>query len=256
MPKRLNTLNPLNRNYYPNKGLIMRLLSLPNNGGGRQWFDIAGNNHSTLNNGVIWSSLRRDNAFGSLSFDGVNDYINIGLLAPFAAASPVFSIGMWVKRQSNVSGGLLSDRNSAASWAYAYDASGNLQVFISSWNISSATLPLNTWAYAAITYTSSPIKYYLNGQLKSTISATIPQSSGAFQSIGAWDVGTSASPNCLMDDVCVWDRVLSDSELYEVYQDSLRGYVKSLNWLRNSVQPAAASAIVPNSCYYRLLIGG
>ena len=83
-------------------GLVLYLdagnyLSYP--GSGTVWEDLSsGGNNGTLTNGPTYSS---DNA-GSIVFDGVDDYVNLGNIFNnvFAGLSPKFTISAWVKLNS------------------------------------------------------------------------------------------------------------------------------------------------------------
>lgn len=60
---------------------------------GTTWFDRSGNgNNGTLVNGVGYNGSN----YGSLSFDGVNDYANFGNILNFERTSP-FTISSWFK---------------------------------------------------------------------------------------------------------------------------------------------------------------
>lgn len=220
---RLNTLNPLNRNWGPNHGLSMRLLSLPNNSGGRQWFDIANNNHGTLGTGSTWSSARRDNSFGCMSFDGTNPPVSIPSTAlPTGAKTVAFWINFDTLSAIVLLGGsgsyypyistvqmIINDGTDQVTWSHGGFTSG-------------------IWYHVAITHVGGVAVAYKNGV-----------SLGGGSAAGSVDVAVSkiggfANNTFLfdgkLDDVCFWNRSLSASEVLAHYQDSLAGYVKSLNW--------------------------
>lgn len=63
-------------------------------GSGTLWRDISGNgNNGTLTNGPTFNSGNG----GSIVFDGVNDYVNIGSSIDFSAYASGFTIGFWVR---------------------------------------------------------------------------------------------------------------------------------------------------------------
>ncbi len=87
---RLISINP----YVINNGLVLHLdagnaASYP--GTGTTWFDLSGNNNVTLVNGVGYNSAN----LGSLVFDGVDDFINLGS-SYFISTSNPFTINLWM----------------------------------------------------------------------------------------------------------------------------------------------------------------
>ena len=86
--------------YYGNivtNGLVLLLDAAKKDsyaGSGTAWRDISGNgNNGTLINGPTFNS---DNG-GSIQFDGVNDYGNLGNTIDFSTYTNGFTIGFWVK---------------------------------------------------------------------------------------------------------------------------------------------------------------
>ena len=86
-------------------------LWLLNETGGLSAYDLSGNdNHGTLTNGPTWASGRTGQA---LSFDGVDDYVNMGNGSSLNVLSGQgFTVSGWVKTTDNY-GQLVSLRNSA-----------------------------------------------------------------------------------------------------------------------------------------------
>src|SRR5688572_2591053 len=91
----VNRASPLNR------GLVSWYMVLPNRigGGGNTLRDLCRRNHGTLTNGPTWSGSRAPGAFGSISLDGSNDYINLGTGNRFFGSSLTnpFTIVCWIR---------------------------------------------------------------------------------------------------------------------------------------------------------------
>jgi hypothetical protein len=68
-------------------------------GSGGTAYDSVGDNDGTLVNGPVWTSGRIG---GALSFDGVDDYVNI---SSFSMPQDSFTIQMWIKKRGSGSGG-------------------------------------------------------------------------------------------------------------------------------------------------------
>lgn len=79
---------------------------------GTTWKDMSGNgNNGTLINGPTFNSSNG----GSIVFDGVNDYVNLGTSINFSNYTNGFTIGFWVKvlNTTQTNRYLFSKRNSA-----------------------------------------------------------------------------------------------------------------------------------------------
>lgn len=74
---------------------------------------------------------------------------------------------------------------------------------------------------------------YLNGINRTDVSAdhevAIAWNNGDPIYIGNNPVSLSESPNCTIDDVRVWNRALSDEEVYSVYKESLESYTRTID---------------------------
>ncbi|MHC4158980.1 MAG: hypothetical protein ACYSSO_07855, partial [Planctomycetota bacterium] len=64
-------------------------------GSGSTAYDSAGDNDGTLVNGPVWTTGQIG---GALSFDGVDDYVNI---SSFSMPQDSFTIQMWIKKRGS-----------------------------------------------------------------------------------------------------------------------------------------------------------
>jgi prepilin-type N-terminal cleavage/methylation domain-containing protein len=153
-----------------NNGLVLHLdagnqASYP--GTGNTWFDLSGNgNNGTLVNGVGYNS---DNG-GSLSFDGVNDYVIVS--NNISPGTGDFSVAAWVYKTEIVAnryiwdfganGGTLSTGTSITNGFRYYNPTiGTGGVLYNSGPIHS----INTWYNIVISRISGSTKFYSNGFL-------------------------------------------------------------------------------------------
>ena len=126
-------------------------------GSGTTWTDLSGNgNNGTLVNGVGYSG---DN-FGSLSFDGVNDYV----LTPVNIDANPSSVGAWFNASSTsgARGIALTDNGN---WDKGFEiTNGVFNIHIGN-NLQSTgvSAAANTWYFGFLTYTSSSMSFYVNG---------------------------------------------------------------------------------------------
>lgn len=173
----------------------------------------AGNN-GTLTNGPVAAIGQLGQA---LNFDGVNDYINIGATD---ISSPC-TMSTWVKLSSrhSIAAGLIGPVGSNTGFRaeqYAADAVGLTVAGVvdAVFSAPGYTVPLNTWTHLLTTINSATsATLYVNG----TLSGTLTVSSG----LACWrgDIGRNASGllNGSIDDVRVYNRALSASEVQDLY---------------------------------------
>jgi hypothetical protein len=90
----INWANPLNR------GLVSRWQVVPEWEGSQKLFDLAAFNHGTLTNGPTWSSLGRPGGYGSITTDGVDDYIDLAgttRLGTLLGSGLTLGVSFWLK---------------------------------------------------------------------------------------------------------------------------------------------------------------
>jgi len=141
-------------------GLVLALdaantVSYP--GSGTTWTDLSGNgNNGTLANGVGYNSSNG----GTLTFDGVNDYV----LTPVNIDANPSSVGAWFNASSTsgARGIALTDNGG---WDKGFEINGGFFSIhvgngLASTGVSAAA---NTWYYGFLTYTASSMSFYVNG---------------------------------------------------------------------------------------------
>ena len=180
-------------------------------GSGTTWTDLSGRgNNGTLVNGVGYSG---DN-LGSLSFDGVDDYVNLGASSNLTGDNlQTLTLSQWIYPlpDSGVPGTTFVvkrvDNSSlfrtAINTAQSTNALGDYIGFLTRNNANtggsfltvSITPYLNTWVNLAITIDGMSRKLYINGNLEGSDSDQGMQSvvgSSAMSSIGAFFLDTSS----------------------------------------------------------------
>ena len=199
-------------------------------GSGTSWSDVSGEgNNGTLVNGVGYSG---DN-LGSLSFDGVDDYVNLGdldLPAPF-------TLSIWFKgNTTNQFCGLLNKSSSEnfGAWGlygssdasyvrFGFVNTSNSQRVISNTNFND--IKANTWVNYVGTYDFSNLRLYRNGiEIASAVETTTPTSTNDIASIGN-RVVTNRSDRAyagLLSSAKIYNRALTASEVQQNFK-ALRG---------------------------------
>ena len=166
----LLTLDAVNTKSYPGSGTV--------------WYDLSGNGHNfNLINGPSLTSE-------GFSFDGTNQYANIGSSGLNLDTANDRTIEIWVKVASfpAITGGLFGDQASTSA-VILVDASGkfNFRWDDSSNVLSNFTLTEGEWAHFALVHRPHRyITYYVNGELDT---AEFLTSDSGVTGNSAWSIG-------------------------------------------------------------------
>jgi len=179
--------------------------------GNNNALDIVGTNHGVLINGATYATGKVGEAF---SFDGVDDYVQ----APDSASLDITSqitLDAWIYPVAL--GGRVVDKISVGGadgfLIDTYTGKVRLIAAGSAWVESSTILSTGTWTHIAGTYDGSVVKVYVNGLLDGSAAGTaaIPTNNLPLR-IGADQNGGSVF-NGLIDEVEIFNRALSASEI-------------------------------------------
>lgn len=142
-------------------------------GSGTSWFDLSGNNNNgTLTNGPIFSSANR----GSIVFDGINDYVNLGTTNLSSTLSSL-TISIFTKiLKINAKQALVSCYQGSPQAGYGLellsDNTANIFGFTNQTTAdgvsSTRTLSLNEIIYITFIFTNNTFFLYLNGLLNNS----------------------------------------------------------------------------------------
>ena len=190
-------------------------------GSGTTAYDYSGNNNNgTLVNGPTWTTGK---VGGALSFDGVDDYVNLGP-KPVLDFQNNFTVCTWFKT-SGTYGVLINNEG-----RYEFAPYGNYGVMVYAvantnpgWNwTSSSHHYLNIFQHYCFVYSASAlIKTYINGTNDYSF-----QGSGNIGDvdsgendirIGGRQYNNSFHFNGIIDEVRIYNRALSDSEIKAIY---------------------------------------
>ncbi len=229
-------------------GLVLCLdagnkLSYP--GAGTTWTDLVGSNNGTLNNmteGGLSGSFNSENG-GSLSFDGSNEYIQLGDLSSTEGVDGL-TVSAWV---------FIDQFSSAADAFFSRDASaGSRGWYLGSWNhantgglnivrwlmstngssndaLNTSELLVNTWYYVTGTWDNSKMKIYINDSLNNSIntsntSSPTPNLSESLR-IGLRLAGGSNYFNGSLALGQIYNRALAADEIRQNYEATVGRYI-------------------------------
>lgn len=229
---------PVNRQHPLNQGRVGWWLTLPGIDGGRLWYDLLGLHHGTLT-GPSWQGTTRPGGWGQLTFTGTN-YVNIALpplTNNLAVATWCYltAAGNFPMVLSNNASPQIELRFSGTTlkpeWNYAYASTGAADL------VSATPIALRTWVHLCAVNTGTTATVYVNGVSVISGSCTATAVPAVFDVGGR---GASLNLTGGVDDVSVWNRALSATEVWEVYTLSRIYYPGVLNRLTPPLWPAVA----------------
>jgi hypothetical protein len=201
--------------------------------------DITGNNNGTLVNDATFAPGMVGQAF---SFDGVDDHVNVGNLS-----LPVtFTIDAWIKPVATVDlQWILAKDNPGASqrsYFFYLDNAGVLGLFVRNgsgqdtfYETSSAAAIVGQWSHVAVVYDGNAaagqkMKFYVNGQSMAAPyvlgdAGGTPETNSVDTLIGKHPVYPSF--NGIIDEVEIFNRVLSQTEIMAIYNAGSAGKCRS-----------------------------
>jgi len=171
-------------------------------------------NNGLLVNGPTWQTGSNCISGSCLSFDGVNDYVvtNASILSTNS-----FTIAMWFKSLGNTTGKHIFEGNVLSSPSLeGMDTNYNFYIGNTA-PASIGPVSVGQWYYFTGTFDKSTgvRKAYLNGILMNTNTSTI--SDGITSFYLASRAGTSRYFNGFIDEVRIYNRVLSATEIKQHY---------------------------------------
>ena len=193
---------------------------------GDQTYDMAGNNHGTLNNcrWVLPSQFEPE----GLHFDGIDDYVDLGADVPISGP---FTIEAWVKGSEGTI--FQRDRNNLRSGHVELDFNNYFQVFGADGNssyLSYSGIPANQWAHIAATSDGSSMRVFVNGELVGSKEVSgIPGPSDAASVLGKRQNETQGSKfKGEMAEVRLWGTARSQNEIRADMRHHLAGTERGL----------------------------
>lgn len=194
--------------------------------------DLIGSNDGTLLNGTAYSAGRVAAGF---DFDGSDDSVQAPTTG-LPTGSADRTIELWARIDVFVPGeetffasyGLPGSSNQA--YALGTNSSGDL--FASTWGsaIAGGTLATDTWYHIAATNQGTSFKLYLNGAEVANGSMPVATPAGSTFWLGRQTntvLGDSRRLNGMVDEVSVYDRALTSTEILDIYNAGADGKIKS-----------------------------
>ena len=177
-------------------------------GTGTTTADASGNgNTGTLVNGVAWA------AGGKLSFDGIDDRVNIGT---GVGVSTALTLEAWIyiATAPNTAQVILAKSTNYTLQITSPDVGLWVLRFYNGSSFNDSTyLPLNTWTHVAVTV-DGMVRFYVNGVLSSSAAGAVGATNANVAWIGWYDGGSAVHQwKGSLDDVRIYNHVLTVAEI-------------------------------------------
>jgi len=199
-------------------------------------------NSSYGRNGVITGATYNSSGKfgGAYDFDGVNDYVTVGTGSDFNMTGKNFSVSFWVKQSSATSNAVPVGKVTPASegWMFYQPDAEELSFRVYNFDDDSVSmgesLPLNEWTHLVGLSNSTSTCIYKNGVLVDCDSKGVGNyvESGSALKIGRYDDYGNYF-NGSIDEVMIFDRALSASEIASIYNSTANQYYNNFTSLSN-----------------------
>jgi hypothetical protein len=208
------------------------LIDLPRNGL-LAFYPLSGNGNDASGHGnhlaAYGTTTLTTDRFGmadhAYSFVGGNSYLTNTNTGGVQISHPL-TIGLWLKYDSLIGSSLVGKYNGGNGFILGATGDGKLTfVLDGTVNIVSNSYHLTSnsngqWVWIGVTYDGSSLRIYRNGTLRETItqSGSINATMASMR-IGPDGYGDPTSPHafkCMIDDVTIYNRVLSDMEMLQL----------------------------------------
>jgi len=201
--------------------------------------DESGNGNNGTVNGAALTTDRFGNANSAYSFEGVNDYIEVGDSNSLDLSSQ-FTLSVWINQKGNSTTGYrIVDKTTAGkNDGYNFDTYGSAECNASDKghrmrltggiknSCANTDYSLNEWHHLAVTFSNGTATYWLDGSNDGSGNhgANITVNNLTLR-IGAPHIGCNGSCGLyeyfygMIDDIRIYNRALSESEIQELYQE-------------------------------------
>jgi hypothetical protein len=198
-------------------------------GSGSIAYDSAGNNDGTVY-GATWTTGQID---GALSFDGSNDYVDVGTGVMDFSGETSFTATAWINAQNTGAHNYIFGTSTTTGWYARIGASGGHDTTSLLFKIDDGTdeaypvetstinIADNAWHFIAVSISGSELKGYIDGDLQFAVPySNVGNMSDDFN-VGLVNASPNAYFNGKIDDVRIYDRALSAEEILQLYQGGL-----------------------------------
>ncbi|MCX8531793.1 LamG-like jellyroll fold domain-containing protein [Chryseobacterium luquanense] len=190
--------------------------------------DYSGNSNDLTVTGATLTADRNGTANAAYSFNGTSAFLTKSSLSYNFAQAGTYSISFWMKKTGNSEGvAMMSGSNTSGNFIWLLQCDATKTIFGTnkqgeSWTWANGpNYSTTAWEHFVAVYNNQTMQLYKNGTLVSTstntytgsISAAMPFYIG--RAIGGGYIAAS------IDDVGIWSRVLTTTEISQLYNSTL-----------------------------------
>jgi len=265
LQQRLNLGSPANRSHPLNRGLVSWYMSLPAQSRGLNVRDLFSHNLGTLTASATWTNRHQAGGYGSWTFGASGQRIAITESNSSLQFADTLTLSAWVRLDTGTSFAQPCGycQPSGSTGGYGFYILTGINFFCSVYNGSYSTFSTFTadskWHHIVGTYNrlASVLDIYVDGvKGVAGIGSSIPGASLSYTScipaISSQGGGFASWPGAV-DDVRFYNRSLSASEIWALYDQSRRGYPEALNWIRTPGMLAQAAGAPASTLFRRSL---
>ncbi len=179
----------------------------------------------------------------ALDFDGSNDYVSVADNATVDLTNN-YSITLWVNFDS-LSGFpmLVSKRQDLSTHAYQFYSTSSKLAFNNGGGVGSSNTTLSSggWHHVGVTFTSGIVKFYLNGQPDGSFTSTNSSNPTNTHELQLGRAFNGNYFNGKMDEVAIFNSVLSDSQISAIYNRKVYPEILSIWRFEDDVTDSVGS---------------
>jgi len=182
----------------------------------------------TLNGGATYSTDRKEGSH-SLLCDGVDDYASLAGSGLMSATFSARTIMLWLKPNSTTGTPVIYEEGGLNNGIAIRINNGELEAAVSAANNVRSTLSVPllsaSWSHVAVSFNNGVFKLYLNGKEAGSVTASFTSVANHTNGAGLGarngqsifgDSGTGSYYGGLIDDVQMYDQVLTPGEIQRV----------------------------------------
>jgi hypothetical protein len=186
-------------------------------GSGTNWFQLSGsNNTGILTNGPTYNSSN----LGSLSFDGVDDYVDF---SANLGSMPAYTIMYWANRATGNRMPFAARTSTSFywygdnSWRYTHGGAGGEYYYPKT-----VSIPDNTWGCFCCAYDGANVNIYRNGVYEGQQATTGTADWSVGIRVGYWNGGAGYAWQGYISNVMMYNTALTATQVTQNF-NALRG---------------------------------
>lgn len=209
--------------------------------------DSSGNNNHLTVNGAPLTADRNGNANSAYLFNGTSSYLTNNALSYAFSQSGAHSVSFWINRTGTSDGvALMSGSNASSNFIWLIQSDASKIVYGtnkqgSSWTwVNSPVYTLSQWDHYVAVYNNKNMTLYKNGV---SAGSNTNAYTGTAQANLPLFIGRAVSGGYIaasIDDVGIWNRALSTSEINQLYTSTLSAKEVKTQSVSGSIAPNPA----------------